>query len=204
MIPKRITSVEPGYPGWTFNYEYSGQLLTKMYEVGGVTITFSYNSNNKLQSMIASDGTETQNTTATYSSGNMTQLHTTSSDGGSANEKFYYNSLGQVNKYELYINGSLAETHFYVYDAIGNVIKDTENGVARYITVDNKNHPFKNVITQPEDGFIGNPWFGNLYNNYLSVDEYTFTYQYDSDNFPVKRVYRNGSGTIVQTDTFEY
>jgi hypothetical protein len=202
--PKKITTSGSWSGNYFYNYEYSGQKLTKMTGDTGEIFVFQYDSNNKLHQFTSTYGNYSENTSATYTAGNLTQLYTTASAGGSNTKKFFYNQNNQVIKSEEFHNSSLYETVLYQYDTAGNVSKITIDGQVNNIAYDGKNHPFKNVTTQVEDPMIGNPWYGNLLNNPTSKSGYTFTYEYDGDNFPTKRVWRNSNGVIVQTDTYQY
>ncbi|MFK7031920.1 hypothetical protein [Flavobacterium oreochromis] len=103
----------------------------------------------------------------------------------------------------------------YDYDAKGNVIKVTnvtDNVVLNRI-YDDKNNPFANVNIEFEDhNLLKNDWYSKPKNNCLSAagvastgqrGSSTFTYTYDSDNFPVLRVEKSGS-TVKETIKFEY
>ncbi|WP_295335190.1 hypothetical protein [Flavobacterium sp.] len=65
------------------------------------------------------------------------------------------------------------------------------------------------------DAEVSWPWFGSLINNESVVKEklggsttfttkYTYTYEYNSSNYPTKRTQKNPSGQIRETVTYEY
>ncbi len=96
----------------------------------------------------------------------------------------------------------------------GNVNQQSDDYSILQYTHDNANNPFKNVFPQM-DAEVSWPWFGSLINNESVVKEklggsttfttkYTYTYEYNSSNYPTKRTQKNPSGQIRETVTYEY
>ena len=64
------------------------------------------------------------------------------------------------------------------------------------------------------DAEVSWSWFGSLINNESVVKElngsstfttrYTYTYEYNSNNYPTKRTQKNPSGQTIETVTYEY
>jgi hypothetical protein len=138
-----------------------------------------------------------------YENGKIAEIHIyyLSQDYVSEKEIYTYNSnnlITEINKYILN-NGNLdfAQKIILEYDNLGNNIKKTYFNanliITSYemITCDDKNNPFKNF--EPKISIQHLRPFGN---NILSIKFYnandellaetTSTYEYNSDNFPVK------------------
>lgn len=202
---KSITTTPSGYSE-TITYEYNGNLLTKA-TINGAEALFSYNSDNRLEKITAPN-LETHY--FTYTDNRLTKIEIKIGTKRPTVYTYFYNDVNQIIK-------SVLDTQLpklFEYDKNGNISKVTEGGgyAITLKTYDDKNHPFKNVITQLESfedyNVLLNNWYGNYVNNFLTVknqnSNIVFSYEYDSDNFPTKRIWKKPNGTILRTTTYEY
>jgi hypothetical protein len=131
--------------------------------------------------------------------------------------KYYFNESNLLSKIEQYnLANDLAFTTYYDYDASGNIID------RRFYYSDVLNE----ITTMTYDNKI-NPWYGlkewlnyeasisknNLLssstvypNNSQNNSETMFTYNYDSDGYPISSVmeYTSSSNNIIINNTYEY
>ncbi|HFG0578813.1 hypothetical protein [Flavobacterium psychrophilum] len=201
--PKKWTRINSSGTNFVYLLEYSGNKLTKA-NLNGSDILFTYNSDNKLIKIL--EASQTKN--LTYTNNNLTKKEG-QIIGGLLTIIFSYNNTNQVIKTESYRDlTTLTKTVLYEYDTNSNVKKSASSSETIIRTFDDKNHPFKNVITGLELGILRNEWDGNYINNPITArnatTNYTISYEYDSDNFPTKRILKNANGTIAYTDYYEY
>ncbi|MCB6062606.1 hypothetical protein [Flavobacterium psychrophilum] len=201
--PKKWTRINSSGTSFVYLLEYSGNKLTKA-NLNGSDILFTYNSDNKLIKILEAG----QIKNLTYTNNNLTKKEG-QIIGGLLTIIFSYNNTNQVIKTESYRDlTTLTKTVLYEYDTNSNVKKSTSSSETIIRTFDDKNHPFKNVITGVELGILRNEWDGNYINNPVTAKNattnYTISYEYDSDNFPTKRILKNANGTIAYTDFYEY
>ena len=202
--PKKITVIEVGEPTYTMDFEYIGNYITKITYSFGRVITIKYTPDNKVLNYKIQEGTSSVTYSATYENNLIKKILTNT---------FFYNSNNQVIKSTDSDNYSYPNT-FYEYDMLGNVKQSYDNYSTFQYTYDTKNNPFKNVFPQI-DPEISWPWFGNLINNQIIVKEklnssstfitkYTYEYEYNSQDYAIRRVQKNSSGSIRETIIYEY
>lgn len=213
LKPKKITIRESGESPYSLYFEYNGNLITKITDNYGDTTTFLYDSKGRLTSYTYHyEGEPEVKYTATYETNLLKKIE--SSDGVDR-ILFYYNSNNQVFKTAWYESPNYLTTTLYEYDNNGNVTLEDDGYYIVKSIYDSRNNPFKNVFPQYgiPDGY---EWFGSLVNNEIEVKRknhnegsvfktiYTCEYEYNSENFPIKRIDKSISGSILETVTYEY
>lgn len=178
--------------------EYNNNLLIKLsyFDIDGLTnyFTFEYNSNNRIE------------TKSYYNDLNSSTFVKKSW------QTFFYEG-DKIIKIENYrLDGTLKGYNEYDYDANNNMIKNTRYNInadgTNYkiyessYTFDDKNYIFNNITSkwEPRDfnknNYLTNAWvFYDEYGNTTTSFETTYTYDYNEDNYPVKRT-RDGEDYI--------
>ena len=144
---------------------------------------------------------------------NVTRLTESRNDDNSEIITYTYNSAGEVSQV-VYNDSGFTETTSYQYDSSGNVRESEDDfEIIRY-SYDDKNNPFRNVFPQL-DAEVGWEWYGSLINNQTQVEskslsgsnfttDYTYEYDYNSDNYPIERRQIETDGSISETVTYSY
>lgn len=193
-----------GSSPYSMNFEYNGNLITKITYSFGRIITITYGTDSKVINYNIQESGGSATYSATYVNNLLQRIGTFT---------FYYNSNNQVIK-SIDSDNFSYPNKFYGYDNNGNVIQSNDNYSTFQFTYDTANNPFKNVFPQIDPEIFW-PWFGSLVNNQTLVKEklssastfttkYTYTYEYNSQNYATKRIQKSLSGTIQETVTYEY
>lgn len=176
----------------TTTYSYSGNRLIGSSDNDGYSEVFIYTGDLLTRIEEYEDGILDFQTELGYDSSNRL-ITETYSFGASSNEvnTFTYNADGTITKLEAGIN-----TYIYTYAENGNRIAQEDiNGGQNYtFTYDTNNNPFKNIEQREVFELIG---YYSYENNLLDevntgnatfADESSFTYTYNSANYPTSAV----------------
>ncbi|WP_250433233.1 hypothetical protein [Hanstruepera flava] len=213
--PSKYTIEGGGYADTrTVNFEYSGNLISKITTDFGTTIQYNYLDGELVSYETTESGEPNYLTYITYNAeGKMLQSRT---DDDADFFHFYYNSSGQIDE-ALWIGagGIFTSTTLYGYDSMGNVIALNRLGAnaSRKFKYDNKNNAFRNVFPQV-DANVSWDWLGSQVNNQIEVQKevgtgvfstlYTYEYEYNENNYPLVRRKFKVDGTLFEIVTYEY
>jgi YD repeat-containing protein len=209
LKPSSYTVTESDGDNWRLNFEYSGNLISKITTDYGTTITYNYDGD-RLISLTTSQNGESETTNFIYENNRLVETRT---DDLSDIYKFSYNNSGQVNKVNWIAAGN-DNISFIKYDNRGNVIEYADDFSTIKFSYDDKNNPFKNVFPQLDAG-VWWPWYRSLINNQLEVSEklaqestfstkYTYEYDFNENSFPTQRRQVRDDGTIGETVNYIY
>ncbi len=216
--PKKITIAETGEATYFMNYEYDGDLVKKITSSDGtLIIDINYSTNKKIANYRIQHLREPVPLVIYTADYDNNLLKGIINDKNTEKTYFYYNSNGNVIKTEEYSSPfpTILSTTFYEYDVSGNVMQSKDDYSTFQYTYDNANHPFKNVFMQLDAGGDIWPWFGSLINNQTIVKEklnsgstyitkFTYSYEYNTDNYVTKSIRKSPSGTVLGTVIYEY
>lgn len=117
-----------------------------------------------------------------------TNSNITTSSGYESNilfsHQYQYNTLSQMTEDAQYDDSSYCCTNFYTYNSNGNIslISNSENSFTTTFSYDDKKNPL--YYTYPEA-------YSKIKeiskNNIISESSITYNYEYNSDNFPLKK-----------------
>lgn len=213
LLTKTVETYDDGST-YTTNFTYNGNKLIKIDDSDGESETFVYDSNGKLVS-----GVEKYYNSNTLITGSVSYIYNGQnklssiafSDG--LHLDYAYNINGTVTEDNYDSNGN-ARTSIYTF-LNDNIVSVTESstGLPTYVTTfqfDSKNNPFKNVY-KPYELFNNYFDFDFNVNNVTSsvydndVNDYrssTYTYLYNSNNYPTVRTETTGDGEVITTSYF--
>lgn len=211
MKPKKYKVVESDGNSWKLNFQYNGNLITKVTTDFGNTITFSYDNGKLKNYKVEYDGEEPETYNVVYENDLLKQI---SNSTNSEKYIFEYNSNKQVSKSKYYENNNLLETESYEYDNYGNIIETKLGSTSFQTSFDSSNNPFRYVFPQM-DAENTYEWFGGLVNNETIskvkhstssnyTTQYTYSYEYNSENYPTKRTQKSPNGSVQEVVTYEY
>ena len=180
--------------GWKVNYTYTGDLITQVdyyneEQVLDQTNKYEYNSNDQLVSftilLFNVGGTNPGHKT----------LYTYGDDNTITAEYFYGDHASQTSP--------TGEATIVLENGNFTALNHESGSTVSY-SYDDKNNPFKNIIgynavnLSYEEGGINNP-ITNINTNSIGDQTFnaTYTYDYNSDNFPTKCTYVNQYGSEV-------
>ncbi|MFK7000749.1 hypothetical protein [Flavobacterium oreochromis] len=212
--PKRMIYTNPSGSSQTLSFFYEGNNLKK------ITVnTLSNVPEYFYQNGVLTEFKELASSSKKFyydNSGKLNKIISISGDTYFGADFIYNNGSSKINSAKFYRSpGSLWKELSYEYDANGNVVKLTNLTTNTYLkrTYDTKNNPFINVNCQFENhNLVKNDWFQPNKNNCLTasgeastgqIGSSKFTYTYDADNFPIKRVETRGN-TLYETIVYEY
>ncbi|MVO09308.1 hypothetical protein GOQ30_09075 [Flavobacterium sp. TP390] len=206
LVTKIIETYEDGST-YTENFYYNGNKLIKVEDSDGESETFVYDSNGKLISGIEKyyDGSNliTGNVNYVYNAQNKLssiEYH------DNLHFDYTYNSNGTITE-DNYDSNGFADTFIYTF-LNNNVVAIEESSIITTYQFDTKNSPFMNVYSPYElfrsyFDYDYNNATNKLYNNSTADSRSsTYTYIYNSDNFPIKRTETTGDGEIIITEYF--
>ncbi|RXR20495.1 hypothetical protein EQG63_00765 [Flavobacterium amnicola] len=217
-LPKKMIYTETGYPTETYNYFYNGNKLTKITDEFGyskITYTgdlitliqhyddtntlvasehFTYNGSNKLVTNLYKDLESDYGSKETYVY-NADGTVTVSKFGGDAttqNDDFGYYKMFFLNREVVKVEN---------YDSTG-VLGETTN-----LTYDGKNNPYKNIVGWAQLQYSSSQLAGayqNVIHNDRPSEDYTNTYTYDANNFPLTETAKDASDVILSSTQYFY
>ncbi len=198
---------------YTSNYSYDNGVLSQIQTTNNINNIveieeYTYE-NSKLKKIytydIVSNNGITNQTIHTYNySGNIITSSINNENGDIYTNSYTYNSSSVLtNRKEFNPNGSLNTSYDFEYYENGNVKKviDTNNSIIHtinYLTYDLRNNFELLYLT---DALIKVNVVSK--NNLISTDNYTYEYEYNSNNFPTKKTTKL-NGVIEEIKTFEY
>ncbi|MBP9793194.1 MAG: hypothetical protein KBC56_04280 [Flavobacterium sp.] len=217
LVKKRIYT-DTGSPAETFYYSYSGTKIMKIdddfghseFTYTGDLITmiqhydetnhlfasehFTYNSSNKLVTNLYKDLVYNDASKETY---------VYNADGTVSVSKYTGDITAQTNYngyYKMYIENREVVTEEN-YDSTGDLIE------TKTYTYDGKNNPFKNIVgwaqLQYSQSQMGGAYQNVIHNNSPSED-FTNSYTYNANNFPITNTEKDASNTILGTAQYFY
>lgn len=209
LKPLSYTVTEFPGDGFTVNFQYKDELISKITTSFGSVMNFNY-SGDKLSSYTSVRNGQSSTTNLTYESGRLIESRT---EDDSDIITFFYNASGRVNRTDWMDSGHTTTT-YYEYDSVGNVIQ-SENGYSTFKYIyDNNNNAFRNVFPQL-DAEIQWEWFGSQINNQIEVHsklssdsifskKYNYDYDFNEHKFPTERRQIEVDGRIIEIVNYKY
>ena len=211
MVPKKIErSYSQNYPVSTITYTYDGNKLKEInlnpqYDVSKVKFTYTGDNITKMELFSGVNFTpytnydiEYQNDkmvkySATYNGTTTVRNYTHHSDGTITTDNVsnsymkFTTSNGNITKIESFSNGVVTSTNNFTFDDKNNIHKNI-TGLNKIIELERLVWDLTQVNT----------------NNKLSDDSgnNTYTYEYNSDNFPTKSIKTQGTSTTTSVITY--
>ena len=187
----KVTSATPTQTSDVFEYKYeNGKIKQRIFyqvTVAGATINQSY-----------------QN--FYYTGGKI------STDSGNDYSYIFSNSYSYtndllLNRKQFNENGVLNNNYDFEYYSDGNVKKQTETSntgvyVSTFDSYDNKNN-YEKLLYTPELQLLNRTSKNNLLASKIVNTNYTYEYEYNSDNFPTK-ITKKKNGTVQSVKFLEY
>ena len=210
LLTKTIETYEDGST-YTTNFTYDGNKLIKVDDSDGESETFVYDTNGKLIS-----GVEKYYNGSILITGNVDYIYDSQNKlisivyNGGLHFDYSYNSNGTITELNYDSNGdfdTLTYTFLNNNIVLVNEIIGNQTSEVNY-QFDSLNGPFKNVYS-PYDlfkyyfGFDFNNETNKVYNNDTNNSlSSTYTYSYNSDDYPISRTETTGDGEIIITQYF--
>ena len=215
---KRITSIqieENGNLVGQFDFEYENERLESITEVGDERIVFSYSDDRiVLAQEFNFTGSEYNQldatTTYTFENGLLVSDLEEFIEGGGNRHEYEFNSNGQITVYDFFqcpsnLNDCTpAGSRIFAYDMNNNITTETQTDgnsnivfSREYSNYDEKNHSFAGIDIKARRLFWN--YFQSMnFNNYSTLTRFdsngtetgssSFTFTYDSDDFPTEMI----------------
>ena len=115
--------------------------------------------------------------------------------------QYTYNSLGQMTIDAQYDNGVYNSEETFTYFSNGNIESHSHSAFTGtyYYTYDNKSNPL--YFALPES--LSKIWAISRNNEISKSPNYTFEYEYNSNNLPTKKITKM-NGNLIETELYEY
>lgn len=217
LVKKRIYT-DTGSPAETFYYSYSGTKIMKIdddfghseFTYTGDLITmiqhydetnhlvasehFTYNSSNKLLTNIYKDFENSLGFKETYIYNSDGTVSVSKYEGSETSQTTY------VGYYKMFISNNevVKEEN---YDSIGALVKTNT------YTYDGKNNPFKNITGWAPLQYSASQMSGvfqNVVQNNDDFENFTNTYTYNSNNFPITETEKDASNAVQGKTQYFY
>lgn len=231
---KRITSLqimENGNLVRQYDFEYENERLASLTEVGDERIVFSYSDDRIiLAEEFNFTGSEynqlDESTTYTFENGLLVSDLEEFIQGGGNRHQYDFNSNGQITEYAFFqcptnVNDCTpAGSRIFEYDTNNNIITETQTDnnsnivfSTEYSNYDDKNHPFAGIDIKARRLFWN--YFQSMnFNNYSMLTRFdsngtetgssSFTFTYDSDDFPTEMIETNNTTNEQTVYNFIY
>ena len=161
--PKKYTVKETGSSAYSVNFEYNGNMITKIITSFGRNVTINYNSNNQITNYINQTGSNIETFNATYSNDLLTELK---NNTNTERTLYYYDSNKRVNKTDYFENNFL-QTTFYQYDTSGNVNQSNDLYSSFQYEYDSSSKPIQKCnTTNGRRNFLAMVWQFNKQSNF--------------------------------------
>lgn len=231
---KKITSLqimENGKLVGQYDFEYENERLSSITEVGDERIVFSYSDDRIVLAeefnFTGSEYNELDETTIyIFENGLLVSDLEEFIEGGGNRHEYEFNSNGQITEYDFFqcpsnFNDCIpAGSRIFEYDTNSNIITETQTNnnsniifSREYSNYDDKNHPFAGISIETRRLFWNYFQSMNL-NNYSSLTRFdsngtetgssSFTFTYDSDDFPTEIIETNNTTSELTTYNFIY
>ncbi|MFN8274685.1 MAG: Ig domain-containing protein [Flavobacteriaceae bacterium] len=192
------------------NYSYTDGLFSFIYEFGGNPKEYYYTSNRLTRSNVSSSNQHSSMTIAStnyYYTGDLITKDTVRQLGaGSIFNQYNYQNGKLVVKQRTYAGtqGISQTIYNYEYHPDGNLytvtLSTNSTPLTIYPSYDTKNNPFRyGGFTAEYLALEAVP-----YNNPLSEGTTTYSYDYNIDNYPIKRYSYDSSGVLFEIAIYEY
>lgn len=209
--PLSYTVAEGDDNSFTVNFEYTGNLVSRITTSFGSSISYNYSSGRLERFTSTSSGGSSSTSILTYEGDRLIEI---SNEIEGETFSFTYNSSGLVETSFSDFDG-FDERSQYTYDSNGNIILETDLNTGRSIRTSygTNNSPARNIFPQI-DAEIGYPWLGGLVNNELTVERmnsdgefevfFSYEYEFNDEGYPLVRRQLSSDGDLRETVTYNY